>query len=118
MHTRSTFVALVLVTVTALAADRILEAGWSSVVVRVIDEETRRPVAGAVIETTCRGSRYEAERQTTDASGHATVPIYKSWVILRITHDGYTNSRVSIVGTNAVSSFCTNAVITMGRSVR
>ena len=116
MHARSTFLTLVLATVAALAADRVLEAGWSPVAVQVIDEDTRRPVSGAVIETTCRGSRYEAERQTTDVSGHATVPIYRSWVILRVTHDGYTNSRVSIVGKNAVSSFCTNAIITLKKS--
>ena len=118
MRAHSTFFALILAAFAGFAADRVLEPGWSPVIIRVIDEDTRRPVAGARIETTCRGSRYEAERQTTDTSGHATVPIYRTWVGLRVTHEGHTNSTVTLFGTNAVSSFCTNAVITLRRSAR
>jgi len=118
MRTHSTFFALILAAFAGFAADLVLEPGWSPVVVRVIEEGSRSPVAGARIETTCRGSRYEADRPTTDANGHATIAVYRTWVGLRVTHNGYTNSTVTLVGTNAVSSFCTNAVIKLRRSAR
>ena len=113
-----TFFALVLVAFAGFAAERVLAPGWSPVVVRVIEAGTRRPVVGARIETTCQGSRYESERPISDAKGQATIPIYRTWVGLRATHEGYTNSTVTLVGTNAVSSFCSNAVITLRRSAR
>jgi len=100
------------------AVERILEPGWSAVVVRVIEHGTGRPVAGALIETTCNGSRYKAERPTTDANGKATVPIYRAWVMLKVTHPGFTNSTVTLAGTNKVSAFCTNAVIKLGKPAR
>lgn len=100
------------------AAERTLDPGWSPVVVRIIDYETGRPVPGALIETTCNGSRYKSERPTTDANGKATVPIYRAWVMLKVTRRGFTNSVVTLVGTNKVSAFCTNAVIKLGRPAR
>jgi hypothetical protein len=118
MRTDITLVALTLATFVALpicAGDSALEPGWSAVVVRVIEHDTGRPVAGARIETTCNGSRYQAERPTTDENGTATVPIYRTWVGLRVTHPGFSNSAVTLVGTNKVSAFCTNAVIRLGR---
>ena len=110
-------IALALATFIALpiwAAERALELGWSPVVVRVIEHETGRPIAGARIETTCNGSRYQGERPTTDKEGRATVPIFSWWVMLRVTHPGFTNSTVSLYGTNKVAAFCTNAVIRWG----
>jgi hypothetical protein len=122
MRTEITLAALLLVaTGGALqisATDRVLERGWSAVVVRVVEHETGRPIADALIETTCNGSRYQAERPTTDKEGRATVPIYSWWVMLRVTHPGFTNSTVSLYGTNKVSAFCTNAVIKMRRPAR
>lgn len=102
----------------SLAADRVLEPGWSAVIVRVLEDETSRPVAGALIETTCSGSQYAGERQKTDANGNVTVPIFRTWVALRVTRDGFTNGIVTLVGTNAVSSFRTNAVIRMRKTGR
>jgi hypothetical protein len=96
-------------------ADRALEPGWSAVPVRVIEYETGQTVAGARIETTCNGSVYKTERETTGADGRATVPIYRSWVALKVTHPAFTNSTVILVGTNKVASFCRDAVIKMGR---
>src|SRR5262245_2011724 len=121
MRTDITLVALMVIAFGALsisATERALEPGWSAVIVRVVEHETGRPLAGALIETTCNGSRYKAERPTTDADGRATVPIYRTWVGLRVTHLGFTNSTVTLVGANKVSTFCTNAVIKMGKPAR
>ena len=118
MRTVIAFCALILASLAGLpsfAADRALEPGWSMVPVRIIEAGTSRPIVGARVETTCRGSRYAAERPTTDAQGMATVPIYRTWVGLRVTREGYTNSTVVVVGTNEVSAFCKDAVISMGR---
>jgi hypothetical protein len=120
MRTHITFLALMVAAFAALPlfAGDALEPGWSAVGVRVIEHGTGRPVAGARIETTCNGSRYVAERPTTDSNGRATVPIYKTWVALRVTHLGFTNSTVTLVDTNKVAAFCTNAVIMLGRPAR
>jgi hypothetical protein len=100
------------------AVDRVLDPGWSPVVVRVIEHETGRPIANALIETTCNGSRYQAERPVTDPNGKATVPIYRTWVMLKVTHPGFTNGIVTLVGTNKVSAFCKNPVVKLGRVPR
>ena len=113
-----TVMALMVVTLPIVAVDGVLDPGWSAVEVRVIEHGTHRPVAGARIETTCNGSRYVLERPTTDRNGRATVPIYRTWVALRVTHPGFTNSTVTLVGTNKVSAFCTNAVIRLGRPAK
>jgi len=100
------------------ADDRVLEPGWSPVVVRVIERGTGRPVVDARIETTCKGSRYEAEHPRTDANGKAVVPVYRTWIALRVSQSGFTNSIVTLVGTNKVAAFSRNAVIEMGRPAR
>src|SRR5688572_18583177 len=114
MNTRIALFTLMLAVVAefqSLAADQPLRPGWSFVSVRVVEEGTGYPVAGASIGTTCGGSPYFGERQTTDTNGFATVPIYRTWVGLRVSCEGYTNSTVELVGSNEVSSFCTNAVV-------
>lgn len=104
MRTHVTLLALAtFVALPICAADRALEPGWSPVAVRVIEYTTGRPAAGARIQTTCKGSRYEAERPTPDANGRATVPIYRTWVALRVTQAGFTNSTVTLTGTNKVA---------------
>ena len=118
MRNHSTMLALMfagLMQLVGLAADRSLEPGWSAVSVRVIEDVSGDPVVCARIQTTCKGSRYESHRATTDENGRATVPIYKTWAALRVTRTGFTNSTVTLGGTNAVTRFCTNAVIKMGR---
>ena len=106
----------VLLALRAYTAEGTLEPGWSAVEVRAVEYRTGRPVAGARIETTCSISRYVAERPTTN--GRATIPIYRIWVGLRVTHPGFTNTAVTLVGTNKVAAFCTNAVIKLGRPGR
>jgi hypothetical protein len=106
---------VVVLALMAYAAEGALEPGWSAVEVRVVEYGAGRPVAGARIETTCSISRYVAERLTTDENGRATIPIYRTWVGLRVTHPAFTNTTVTLVGTNKVTAFCTNAVIKLGR---
>jgi len=121
MRAHITVLAQILATFVAFplyAADGALEPGWSAVQVRVIEHGTGHSVAGARIETTCSGSRYVAERPTTDSNGTATVPVYRTWVALRVTHPIFTNCTVILTGTNKVTAFCTNAVIKLGRPAR
>ena len=100
----------------SLAADQALEPGYSAIVVRVIDDSTSRPVAGAHMQTMC--GPYTDLRPTTDEGGRATIPIYKTWVRLKVSCDGYTHSLVTLNGTNDVGSFCTNAIVKLKRRDR
>jgi hypothetical protein len=86
---------------------------WSAVTVRVLDDSTKKPVAGARIEQTCKGCAYVGDRVITDTNGVARVMIYDRWIALRISRDGFMDGSVSLYGTNAVGAFRSKPVITL-----
>jgi hypothetical protein len=103
--------------VSGWSEDKPPHQGWSPIQVRVVEDATGRPVAGARIEQTCRGCIYANERSQTDTNGLAKVMVFEKWVLLKATKDDLTNS-VSLLGSNAVAGFRTNAVIRLKKASR
>ena len=93
-----------------LSAEKPEVPGWSEVKVRVVEDATSKPVAGARVEHLCTISPYFGKPFETDTNGVARVMIFRTWVGLEATGNGLTNS-VFLSGTNAVARFCTNALI-------
>jgi hypothetical protein len=109
-HIATLLMIAVLASSPLLSAEEQRVLGWSEVRVRVVEDATGKPVAGARIEHACTISPYFGKPFETDSNGVAQVIIFRTWVGLRVSAHGLTNS-VFLSGTNAVARFCTNAVI-------
>jgi hypothetical protein len=93
-----------------LSAEKPAVPGWSEVKVLVVEDATGKPAVGGRVEHTCAIAPYFGKPFETDSNGVARVMIFRTWVGLRATGNGLTNS-VLLVGTNAVARFCANAII-------
>lgn len=84
--------------------------------VRVIDNITRRPVAGAKVRALCMGGTpYATNSYRTDTNGIARVMSYESMTAVRVTMGGYQEASFAFVPSNGIA---TEAVVKLERAAK